>query len=58
MPVTQYLEQARACAELADRSPPNDRKKILEIAETWLKLADSAAKDAAKSNENSANVKR
>ena len=44
--VTECLERARACAELADRASPKDRPKILEIATAWLKLADDAAKEA------------
>jgi hypothetical protein len=29
---------------------PEERKKLLDIAEAWLKLADDAAKAAAKQN--------
>jgi hypothetical protein len=50
MPVTEYLEHARECAELAERMPLKDKKKILEIADAWLKLADEAAKEAAQTD--------
>ena len=50
MRVALYLERARACSELADQGPANDKKAILEIAEAWLKLADAAAKEKEKQN--------
>ena len=50
MRVALYLERARACSELADQAPANDKKAILQIAEAWLKLADAAAKEKEKQN--------
>ena len=47
MGVSDYLQRARECAEIADRVSPTDKKKLLEIADAWLKLADDAAKAAA-----------
>jgi hypothetical protein len=49
--VTEFLEHARECAALADRASEADKKKLLDIADAWLKLADEAAKVAAKSND-------
>jgi hypothetical protein len=48
--VTEYLEHARECAALADRANEADKKKLLDIADAWLKLADDAAKEAPKPN--------
>jgi hypothetical protein len=48
MSVTDYLKRAREAAALADQLTGNERAKLLEIAETWLKLADDAAKEAIK----------
>ena len=48
MRVGLYLERARQASELADQAPPNDQKAIHEIAQAWLKLADAAAKEQAK----------
>jgi hypothetical protein len=42
--VSEYLERARECAAMAETSEPEEKKKLLEIAEAWLKLADEAAK--------------
>jgi hypothetical protein len=48
MPVTEYLERARECAALADRSNNvQDKKRLLESAEAWADLAKAAAKKAA-----------
>jgi hypothetical protein len=46
--VTEYLERARECAALADKMTGDDKAKMLEIAEAWLRLADEAAKTALK----------
>jgi hypothetical protein len=47
--VTQYLERARECANLADRMSGEDKKKLLEIADAWIKMATvEAAKATAK----------
>jgi hypothetical protein len=49
MPVTPYLERARECADLADRaSNPEDKKKLLDIAEAWVEVAKAEAAKAAK----------
>jgi len=48
--VTEYLERARECAALADRANEADKKKLLAIADAWLKLADDTAKEASKPN--------
>jgi hypothetical protein len=45
--VTNYLEQARVCAALAERLSGQDRKQLLEMAHEWLTLAKQAANDAA-----------
>ncbi len=50
MSVSDYLERARECAAMAETMGPEE-KKLLDIAEAWLKLADDAAKkEAAKQN--------
>ena len=46
--VTQYLERARTIATLADKETGDKKKRMLDIAEAWLKLADEAALDAAR----------
>jgi hypothetical protein len=46
--VALYLERAREVAKLAAQAPAKDKAAILEIADTWLKLADAAAKEQAK----------
>ena len=50
MSVTDYLERARECAAMAETMGPEEKKKLLDVAEAWLKLADDAAKQAAKQN--------
>ena len=50
MSVSDYLERARECAAMAEAMGPEEKKKLLDIAEAWLKLADDAAKDAVKQN--------
>lgn len=47
MSVSEYLERARACADIAERSNASDKKKLLEIADASLKLAEVEAKNAA-----------
>jgi hypothetical protein len=44
--VAEYLTRARECADLADKLAGEDKTKMLEIAEAWLRLADEAAKTA------------
>ena len=46
---TEYLNQARACAKLAEHMKPEDKERMLAVAESWLKLAEAAAKEAEKS---------
>jgi hypothetical protein len=42
--VTEFLQRARECAALAETMDGEDKKKVLEFADDWLKLADEAAK--------------
>ena len=44
--VTEFLQRARECAALADKMLGEDKVKLMEIAEAWLKLAEDAAKIA------------
>jgi hypothetical protein len=45
--VTEYLNRARDCAAIADRTRnETDKKKLLEIAEAWADLAKAAAAEA------------
>ncbi len=52
MPVTKYLERAREAAALADTLTGDTQAKVLDIAETWRKIAvieaDEIAKEEAK----------
>jgi hypothetical protein len=48
--VTEYLERARAVAGLADKSTGAEKTRLLDIAEAWLKLAETAASQAEKSS--------
>jgi hypothetical protein len=51
MSVTDYLERARECAAMAETMGPEEKKKLLDIAEAWLKLADNeTVKKATKQN--------
>jgi hypothetical protein len=50
MTVTECLERARECAAMAETMGLEEKKKLLELAEAWLKLADDAAKTAVKFN--------
>ena len=36
MSVTEYLNPARECADLADRMEGEFRQKLLEVAQEWL----------------------
>jgi hypothetical protein len=47
MTVTDYLKNARECAELAERMTGDDKRKLLAIADAWLELAKRAAEVAA-----------
>ena len=44
--VTEYLERARECADMADKMTGRDNARLMEIADAWLKLAGDAAKEA------------
>jgi hypothetical protein len=44
--VTHFLEQARVCADLAERLTGEDRKRLLDMAHEWLSLAKQAASQA------------
>lgn len=48
MSVTEYLERARECAEIADRMTGPDKAKLMKIADVWLELARDAATIALK----------
>ena len=49
MPVTEYLECARACADVAERATtPEDKRKLLELAQAWTELAKAAALEDSK----------
>jgi hypothetical protein len=54
MPVTKYLERAREAAALADTMTGDDKKRVLEIAETWRKIAVIEADEIAKADGNEA----
>jgi len=47
--VSDYLKLARQVAALADRKSGDEKKRLMEIAEAWLKLADEAAVNAKRS---------
>jgi hypothetical protein len=47
--VTDYLKRARYLAALADKKTGDEKKRLLEIADAWFKLADIAAMQAIKS---------
>jgi hypothetical protein len=47
--VSEYLERAREIAALADRKSGEEKKRLLQIAEAWLKLAEESAAEAVKS---------
>jgi hypothetical protein len=51
MPVTKYLERAREAAALADAMKGDAKKKVLEIAETWRKIAVIKAEEIAKADD-------
>jgi hypothetical protein len=52
MGVTEILERARQCFDMAERMTGEERTKLLEIADAWLKLADETSKaEAQRSND-------
>jgi hypothetical protein len=56
MNVTDYLTRARECADIAERVTGADKKKLMEIADAWIKLAEAeAAKPATATNRPTAN---
>jgi hypothetical protein len=50
MPVTKYLERAREAAALADTMKGDAKQKVLEIADTWRKIAEIEAKEITKAD--------
>ena len=42
--VTEYLDYARAAADMAERMQGEERERLMEIAQVWLKLAADRAK--------------
>ena len=54
--VTEYLERAREVAVLADKKSGDEKKRLMQIAEAWLKLADDAAVEARQAAPNSADI--
>jgi hypothetical protein len=45
--ITNYRKYARACLELAEQpAAKHDRRMLLAIAETWLKLAELTRREA------------
>ena len=45
MSVTGCLERARDCAARADQKAGDERRRLLELAEAWLKLAEQHAEE-------------
>lgn len=43
MSVTLDFELARQCADLAEKMEGEDKKRLMDIADAWLKLASEAA---------------
>jgi hypothetical protein len=50
MNVTDCLEHARVCAQIADRLTGEDKVRLLSMADAWLALADDNAKKALNPN--------
>ena len=46
MGVTEYLQLARDCADIADRAVGSDKEKLEYISKVLLDLADETAKAA------------
>jgi hypothetical protein len=46
--VTDYLQLAQECAQLADRMKGDEKRRLLTVADAWLRLADTAAIEASK----------
>jgi hypothetical protein len=44
--VTDYLERARECAAMAARKTGDEKQRLNELAEAWLKLAQQQAEAA------------
>ena len=45
--ITEYLEHARQCAEIADKLSGSDRATLMAIAGAWLKLVDDSISEQA-----------
>ena len=43
----EYRKQAEECVQLAQSAPAPQRTKLLEIAQAWLRLADSTKAETA-----------
>jgi hypothetical protein len=54
MPVAKYLERARKAAALADTMTGDAKAKVLDIAETWRKIAVIEAEEIAKADSSKA----
>ena len=48
-----YASRADECVRLAQKAKPEDRVLLLEIAKTWLKLAEHALDDTLWVNDSS-----
>jgi hypothetical protein len=46
--VTDCLERARECADVAETLTGDERTQMLAVAQAWLKVADEIAKEATK----------
>jgi hypothetical protein len=44
MDVTQILQRARDCADMAARTTGQERTKLLKLADAWRELANEAAR--------------
>lgn len=47
--VADYLERARCITCLADKRTGDEKKRLLEMADAWFKLADIVMNEAVKS---------
>ena len=49
--VADYLKHARDCADMAAHMTGEDKQKLIELAECWLKLAEAAMSNTADGKE-------
>jgi hypothetical protein len=47
--VADYLERARCIADVADKRTGDEKKRLLEMADAWFKLANIVMNEAVKS---------